>query len=130
MLYIYTYTHTRTHTHTHIYIYIYIDIYLYIIYIYIYIYILYIYVYTYQNYLKLTILLQVSRHKWRFSSNTKLSHSSNTLILDVTISNNCHFKFFMHHNAIKHRRHYYHTYESEITKQLLFLPQIKAPATR
>ena len=42
-----------------------------------------IYVKSYQNYPKLTIsLLQVSRHKWRFSSNNKLSHSSNTLFLD------------------------------------------------
>ena len=30
----------------------------------------------------------------------------------------------MHPKAIKHRRHYYHTYESEITQQLLVLSQI------
>ena len=49
-------------------------IYIHIKYIYIYI---YIYILSYQNYPKFTILLKVkvSRHKWRFSSDTKLSHS-------------------------------------------------------
>ena len=79
------YTHTYIHIHIHIYIYKYIYLY---IYIYIYIYILYtsIYIYIY-IYIKIIQNLQTCYLKFHavndnFQAILKLSHNSNTLILE------------------------------------------------
>ena len=58
---------------------------------------IYIYIYN-RNDPKLTnLLLKVSRHECRFSSNTKILDRSNTLILDkvwhIAIGTNCHLSF-------------------------------------